>query len=120
MNNYHRGHFAELLACIYLRLKGYRILSRNYITGRGSTAGEIDCVAAHKNVIVFVEIKQRTSLTNAAYAITEAQKKRVIRGAESWLQHHCQYHNYDIRFDAILIVFPFNIRHIQNAWQKNE
>ena len=116
MNNYHRGKWAEYLACCFLRLHGYQILERNYITGKGTTAGEIDCIARCGKDIIFIEIKERRNLDIAAYAITNQQKKRIIRGAESWLKKHRQYQNYNFRFDALLFAPPLHIRHIRNAW----
>lgn len=116
MNNYHRGRFAEFIARWYMVLHGYRIISRNYITGRGSTAGEIDFIAKRGHCIIFVEVKQRQDLDSASYAISPTQQKRLIRGAQSFMQRHPQYQKYDIRFDAVFIAFPCHIRHIKNAW----
>ena len=116
MNNYHRGHFAEYMAQIYLMLHGYRFVCRNYVTGRGTTAGEIDLIMQKRHMLIFIEIKQRQSLQKAAYAISEMQKKRIIRGAQSFLRHHPQYNGFDLRFDALLIKWPFGFEHIPNAW----
>lgn len=116
MNSYNKGKIAEFMARMYMRLHGYRIIDTNYITGRGSTAGEIDFIAKRWNTIVFVEVKQRESLNNAAYAILPHQQERILRGARSYLQHHPQYRHCQMRFDAILIAFPWQIRHISNAW----
>jgi putative endonuclease len=116
MNNYHSGKIAEFLARIYMRCHGYRIVVRNYVTGRGSTAGEIDFIAVKNKTLVFVEVKKRQNYQNAAYAVTPTQKRRIIRGAQNFLQHHKQYADYDIRFDAILLYPPFNICHLCNVW----
>lgn len=67
-----KGHWAEFLARLLFRLKGYRIVAVNYVTGRGTNAGEVDFVACRQNVIVFVEVKQRSSLEKAAYAVNRA------------------------------------------------
>lgn len=61
-----KGNWAEFLARLLFRLKGYRIVAVNYVTGRGTNAGEVDFVACRQNVIVFVEVKQRSSLEKAA------------------------------------------------------
>ena len=116
MNNYHRGHFAEFLAQIYLNLHGYRLVFRNFVTGRGTTAGEIDLIMRRGHLLIFVEIKQRQSLDTAAYAISTAQKQRIIRGAQNFLKHNPQFIGYDMRFDAVLIKWPWQICHIKNAW----
>ena len=52
-----KGHWAEFLARLLFRLKGYRIVAVNYVTGRGTNAVEVDFVACRQNVIVFVEVK---------------------------------------------------------------
>ncbi|MBR1600421.1 MAG: YraN family protein [Alphaproteobacteria bacterium] len=116
MNNYHKGRLAEFLARFYMIMHGYRILERNYIIGKGTTAGEIDFIAKKRNYIVFVEVKQRQNLDSAAYAITSKQQQRLIRGAECFIRNNQKYQGFDLRFDAILITLPFQIRHIKNAW----
>ena len=116
MNNYRRGKYAEFLARLFMRIHGYRIVAKNYITGRGTTAGEIDFVACRGKTLAFIEVKQRTSIANAAYAISITQQKRLIRGAQNFIKNNPQYAGYDVRFDAILIRLPFSICHIQNAW----
>ena len=116
MNNYHKGQRAEFLARIYMILHGYRIIARNYVTGRGTTAGEIDFIAKRGHCIVFAEVKERQTLDSAAYAISAKQQQRLIRGAECFIKNNPQYQGFDLRFDAILIVLPFTIRHIKNAW----
>ena len=81
-----KGHWAEFLARLLFRLKGYRIVAVNYVTGRGTNAGEVDFVACRQNVIVFVEVKQRSSLEKAAYAVKPRQQRRIWRAAEAFLQ----------------------------------
>ena len=116
MNNYHRGHLAEILAQLYLHLHGYRLICRNFVTGRGTTAGEIDLIMRRGHTLIFAEIKQRQSLDAAAYAISAAQKQRIIRGAQNFLKHNPQFAGFDMRFDAVLIKWPWRICHIKNAW----
>lgn len=111
-----KGQYAETLARFYLRVKGYKIVAQNFITGRGTHAGEIDIIARQGKTIVFVEVKQRSTIENAAYAILPKQQMRIKRGAESFLQKHPHYAGYNIRFDAVLIKLPFSIRHIPNAF----
>ena len=115
-NSYKSGKIAEFVARNYLRLTGFRILAQNYITGRGTNAGEVDIIAARANLLVFVEVKKRSDLNKAAYAVSNRQQQRIIRGAEAFLQKNPQYAGYDCRFDAVLISFPLQIEHIKNAW----
>lgn len=118
MNNYYRGKYAEFLARIYMRLHGFKIIACNYVCGRGTTVGEIDFVARRGKLIVFAEVKQRSSIMAAAYAIHKNQQKRLIRGAQNFIKNNPQYKNCDLRFDAILVVWPFRISHIKNAWSE--
>lgn len=114
MNNYNRGLWAEFLARMYMRMHGYQILQERYKSGRGTGAGEIDFIALRRHTIVFVEVKERNDFSTAAYAISETQKKRLYNGAKNFIKHNPQYKNHDMRFDAILLVFPWRIRHLEN------
>ncbi len=116
MNNYRKGHFAEKLAAMYLLMKGYWPLAFNYSGGKGTHAGEIDLIVRRGKTIVFVEVKQRTDLVNAAYAIQPSQQERIRRNAEAFLSRCRNAKNYSIRFDAILISYPLSIKHLPNVF----
>ena len=116
MTNYKSGKIAEFFARLLFILKGYSILSKNFKAGKGFNIGEVDFVARKGKCLIFVEVKKRGSVENAAYAISEKQKQRIIRGAEFFLKKYPQYKNFDVRFDAVLIAFPCRFRHIKNAW----
>lgn len=116
MNNYKSGHFAEILALWLLRIKGYRKVRMNYFIGRGNGAGEVDLIMSKGKTIVFIEVKKRTSLTDASYAILPKQQKRIRRTAEVFIKNNNRYSDYNIRFDAVLISFPFCFCHLKNAF----
>lgn len=116
MNNYHAGHFAEKLALLYLRCKGYRLLAQNYVTGRGTHAGEVDLIVCRGKTLVFVEVKKRSTLEEAAYAVRPFQQQRIRRAAEAFLAKNPVFANYDLRFDAVLIRFPLQITHLHQAF----
>ncbi len=116
MNNYSSGHWAEFFALMYLRLKGWRKVETNFVTGRGTGAGEVDLIVRRGNTLAFVEVKKRDTLDNAAYAISVRQKERIRRSAENFLAHYPRYAGFDIRFDAVLVKFPLGFRHIENAF----
>ena len=116
MNNNSAGQLAELMAQWFMRLKGYRIVAQNVITGKGTHSGEVDFIARRGKTLVFVEVKKRSSLENAAYAIKPAQQQRIRNGAAVFLKKNPQYRDFDIRFDALLVTFPCTIKHIENAW----
>ncbi|WP_299374396.1 YraN family protein [uncultured Kiloniella sp.] len=112
-NSYTTGRYAETIAAMYLRCKGYQILARNYKT----KVGEIDLIARRRSLICFLEVKKRHNLETASYAISQTQQKRIIHAAEYFLRVNPMYLDFDKRFDAVLIgatVFPY---HIKNAWQ---
>lgn len=53
--NRQTGATGEDMAAQFLAKKGYAILERNF----GSKFGEIDIIAKHKEVLVFVEVKTK-------------------------------------------------------------
>ncbi len=115
--NYNAGHFAEKIALFYLRLKGYRFVSLNYVTGRGTGAGEIDLIVEKGQMLVFVEVKKRQTLARAKEAIHFQNRQRTIRGAESFLRRNRKYAHHQLRFDAICFDKKLWPHHIKNAWQ---
>lgn len=106
------GLSAESRATACLLLKGYRILARRFKT----PVGEIDIVARRRGTLVFVEVKARKSLDDAAEALTARQQARIIDAAQYWLAAHPDAVESPIRFDAILVApgkFP---RHLPAAF----
>ena len=116
MTNDFTGKTAEFMALQFLRLRGYSLVACNYFTGKGTGAGEIDLIVKNQNTLVFVEVKKRKNLTVAAYSILPKQQERIRRAAEIFIANHLDYQDYIIRFDAILVEFPFKIEHIENAF----
>lgn len=116
MNNNLAGHLAESMAQWFLRFKGYRIVACNQVTGKGTHAGEVDFIARRRKTLVFVEVKKRSSLECAAYAIKPTQQQRIRNGAAAFLKKNPQFADFDIRFDAVLVTFPCLIEHIENAF----
>ena len=115
MDKKQKGNLAEWAARLLLRLKGYRIIDKNYVTGRGFGCGEIDIIALKRRTIVFVEVKDRKTFVDALYAIKPAQQKRIIKAAEVYLARRPYYKGYDVRFDAVF-VSGFRVCHIKNAF----
>src|SRR5207237_5791418 len=72
------GLSAESRAAAFLMAKGYRILAKRFRT----PYGEIDIVARRRSLIVFIEVKARASLDDAAYALTPRQRRRIIDAAQ--------------------------------------
>ncbi len=117
MNKKEKGNLSEFLARMMFCLKGYKIVEKNYVTGRGTTAGEIDFIAKRGKNIVFVEVKERKTMENALCAISSLQQKRIVNAAKLYLARHPQFLSYDVRFDAVFIS-NFKIKHIRNAFEE--
>ena len=106
------GLSAESRAAAYLIAKGYRIVARRW----RSPAGEIDIVARRRGTLVFVEVKARERLDDAAEAVIVRQQRRIIAAAQAWLASHPDDVNSNIRFDVVLVAPKSLPRHIQAAF----
>jgi putative endonuclease len=106
------GLSAESRAAMLLIAKAYRIVARRWKT----PFGEIDIVARRRRDLVFVEVKARDRLDDAAEAVTERNKKRIVAAADLWLAHHPDDAQSFIRFDVILVAPGKIPRHIVNAF----
>jgi putative endonuclease len=106
------GLSAESRAAMLLMAKGYRIAARRFKT----PFGEIDIVARRRNALVFVEVKARDTADDAALAVTERGKRRILGAAELWLAHHPSDAQRLIRFDVILVTSGKMPRLLANAF----
>src|SRR5436309_6450204 len=87
------GLSAETRAAALLLAKGYRIVARRW----RSPVGEIDLVVRRGRLLVFVEVKARGRFDDAAEAVTERQRRRIVAAAEAWLASHADDLACDIR-----------------------
>ena len=80
------GILGEKLAGDFLKKRGYRILETNY----RCPEGEIDIVARHKDYLVFIEVRTKTSreFGSPEESITSAKKERVRASAAYYQQMH--------------------------------
>ena len=90
------GLSAESRAAAYLIAK---ILARRW----KSPVGEIDIVARRRHLLIFVEVKARERLDDAAWSVTDRQRARIIAAAEAYLARVADETIRDIRFDAVLV-----------------
>ena len=107
------GISAESRAAAFLIAKGFRILARRW----RSPVGEIDIVARRRHLLVFVEVKARVSLEDAAESVNQRQRRRIAAAAEVWLAANPNEKISDCRFDAILIAPGKIPRHIPAAFE---
>jgi len=109
------ARLGEEIATQFLTKKGYRIIDRNFRKGYG----EIDIVAVYNNVLVFVEVKTRTTALygGAIEAISYSKLKKLTRTCEYYKLLHPKLPE-QMRIDAILIDLENNdvknIQHIEN------
>ena len=107
------GISAESRAAVWLLAHGYRILARRW----KSPLGEIDIIAARRHLLIFVEVKARATLDEAAESVSERQKQRIAAAAEIWLAANPMPAIRDMRFDAILVAPGRLPRHIPAAFE---
>jgi putative endonuclease len=107
------GLSAESRAAAYLIAKGYRISARRF----RSPVGEVDIVARRGRVLVFVEVKARSTLDAAAESLQVRQQRRIAAAASFWLSLNPHDMDSEIRFDAVLVAPGKIPRHIQAAFE---
>jgi putative endonuclease len=93
------GISAESRAAMLLIAKGFRILDRRW----RSPVGEIDIIARRRSLLIFVEVKARATIDDAAWSVTDRQRVRIIQAAQAWLARNTDDRIRDIRFDAVLV-----------------
>jgi putative endonuclease len=94
------GKSGEDLACRELRRRGYEILARRYRT----RAGELDIVARDGTVVVFVEVKTRTTDAYGApgEAVGPRKQHKIWLMATDYLLRRGWYDR-PCRFDVVAI-----------------
>ena len=110
------GLSAESRAAVLLVVKGYRIMARRW----RSPLGEVDIVARRRRLLVFVEVKARERLEDAAWSIAPRQQMRIIRAAQAWLAAHPDDAQRDIRFDVMLVAPRRIPQHITAAFDASQ
>lgn len=112
-------HVGEDLAAKFLETKGYTILRRNY---RAKT-GEIDIIATHEDVLVFVEVKTRSkhSIRQALMNVSHTKRKRISLTAQRYIIQEPDCVKTRIRFDIIVLLYfsntdSYQIEHLEDAF----
>jgi putative endonuclease len=94
-----RGNEGECLAADFLKLKGFEIVARNY----RHKHCEIDLIVSVNGLIVFVEVKTRTSSAFGEPEDFVDRKKaaKIFEGAEQYIFENNW--NGNIRFDIVSV-----------------
>ena len=97
------GTIGEELAFHYLAAHGYKVLLRNY----ECVIGEIDLIAKHEGVLVFVEVKTRSSceMGSPAESVTQAKRHQIVKTASYYLKRY-GIKDAPCRFDVVSVLMP--------------
>ena len=112
------GRKAETHIARWLKLRGWKILETRFKTAEG----EVDIIARRKNIIAFVEVKQRETLPVIEDIVSQTNITRVMAAAEIWVERNFESlgTEFEIRFDSALIegaVKPLSkVKYIENAF----
>ena len=112
------GQNGEADASSYLKKKGYKIITTNY----RCKYGEIDIIAKNGGVLVFIEVKTRTSqmFGSPAAAVDLRKQIQISKAAHHYLSD-LGNEEVDARFDVISVFAQKNmkneIEHITNAFE---
>jgi putative endonuclease len=114
------GRRGEDLAHRYLRTCGFAIVARNY---RGRNGGvEVDLIGWDGPVLVFVEVKSRSSdsFGQPEEAVDREKRMRLIRAAGEYIHRRGVDWNC-VRFDVVSVLFgdPPALSHIEDAFGRS-
>ncbi len=106
------GKKGEIKAVLFLKKHGYKILETNF----KNKIGEIDIIAEKDGVIVFIEVKNRSTYRfgRPIEAVDFRKQNKIKKVAEIYLMIKNKYYN-DVRFDVVEVSND-NLEHIENAF----
>ncbi len=110
------GKWGESLAVRLLRQKGCRILETNWRHQRA----EVDIIAMDGDILVFAEVKTRTSdhFGPPETFVTPQKEKLLVRAAHAYMEKID--HQWEIRFDIVSVLSrsreDYEIRHLPDAF----
>jgi putative endonuclease len=109
------GKRGEDAAVGHLRKSGYRILGRNWKSGKT----EIDIIAENNEFIVFIEVKTRSEdfREDPKVSVNREKQRSIIFAADNYVKWN--YIDKESRFDVITVIMKDNvpqIDHIEGAF----
>ncbi len=119
MNTKEIGIKGEKAVALYLKLRFYKILKRNFTT----RYGELDIIAKNHKYLCFVEVKTRSenSYGSPAEYVDKYKQNRLIKTAYSYLKRNPT--KLMPRFDIAEVYHgngKFKINYIKNAFMVTE
>jgi putative endonuclease len=111
------GRRGEARAARFYQLRFFRVLARNFRSGRG----EVDLIARRGNLVVFVEVKTRQqSVAGAPYEAVDREKQlQIAKIAERYLLAN-RLEGCRVRFDVLSLYWTgwrFRIEHFPGAFE---
>ena len=112
-NKREQGYYFEKIASNIITSKGYTIIGKNYY----SKYGEIDLIAKKDNIIIFIEVKQRSSnkFGFGEESIDYHKKRKIFLSARQFLYER-KLLDFSIRFDSIIF---YRKNYYSYKWIKN-
>ncbi|MGL4321122.1 MAG: YraN family protein [Paracoccaceae bacterium] len=110
--SYHAGLAAEDSVARLYEGSGHTVAARRW---RGQS-GEIDLIARDGDVVIFIEVKQSHSHTEAALHLTPQQFQRIYYAAEEFIAGEPKGSLTDVRFDVALVDAAGRIEILENAY----
>ena len=107
------GRRGEVLAAVWLMIRGYRILGFRLKTPQA----EIDLLALRRGVLAVVEVKRRTSLEAALETVTFDQRQRLRRAGLAIAAGRPGLKDASVRLDLMALAPGRLPRHIPDAWK---
>ncbi len=107
------GRRAEVVAALWLMMKGYRILGFRLKTRQA----EIDLLALRGKTLAVVEVKRRASLLIALETVTFDQRDRLRRAGAALAAGRPALKGAAVRLDLIALAPGKLPRHIPDAWK---
>ena len=108
-----KGCAAEAHAEAALRRDGWQVIARRLRTA----AGEIDLVADRDGLTALIEVKARSRLDQAAYALQPRQQARLLAAGEIALADNPGWGRAGVRFDVILVDRAGQVRRVKDAFR---
>jgi putative endonuclease len=108
------GNAGEQAASRFLEQEGYVVVEKNYRYKKA----EIDIIARKDKLLIFVEVKTRTSKSfgEPEEAVSQSKINLILMAAESYIE--AINWEYDIRFDVIAVHYSHTVEivHFQDAF----
>lgn len=110
------GRLGEVIGKRFLEEQGYEILDENWTHGKS----EIDLIAYKDGLMVFVEIKSRSSVAfgQPEEFVNKAKQRQMELASLAYIE--MMNHQNEIRFDIIGITFTkdhnYTLKHIEDAF----